>query len=221
MSWDPVWEEIFRARASWGMYPPEELIRFVAAHYYAAAPRGSVAFLEIGCGPGGGPGWYIAREGFDYTGIDGSPTAIAKARARFAGEGLHGRLLEGDLVSLPFPAGSFDCVVDVAALQHNDERSAASIVGEVRRVLKPGGRHFSLTASDRCWGARSGAPIDPTTRSGVSEGPFTKMGAVRFATRDSLRRLYAAFNELEINHSIRSVADGAHEIAHFVVTCAR
>ena len=30
MSWDPVWEHIFTERASWGYYPPEELVRYEA-----------------------------------------------------------------------------------------------------------------------------------------------------------------------------------------------
>ena len=61
MSWDPVWEKIFSERDSWGYYPPEELIRFMAMNYYGAADRAAVRVLELGCGPGGGPSWYISR----------------------------------------------------------------------------------------------------------------------------------------------------------------
>jgi hypothetical protein len=42
---------------SWGKYPPEELVRFFAAHYYEAEPRNAVKVLEIGCGPVAGPSW--------------------------------------------------------------------------------------------------------------------------------------------------------------------
>src|ERR1700722_13214770 len=73
-SWDPVWEQIF-ANQSWGKYPPEELIRFVARNYYRAANRGDIKILEVGCGAGACI-WYMAREGFCATGIDGSPSAI-------------------------------------------------------------------------------------------------------------------------------------------------
>ncbi len=60
-------------------YPTEELIRFVAGNYCNADPRSAVKFLEIACGPGSGASWYIAREGFSLSGIDGSPTAIERA----------------------------------------------------------------------------------------------------------------------------------------------
>lgn len=221
MSWDPIWEQIFRGRDSWGYYPPEELIRFVAARYYKAVPRSSVSFLEIGCGPGAGPSWYLAREGFRYAGIDGSATAVERARARFAREGLDGAFEVGDFAKLPWPSGTFDCVIDVAALQCNDESSTAIILGEVHRVLKAGGRHFSLTAKGGSWGDGTGQRVDATTRREPTAGPYVGMGAIRFASAESLRDLYAAYGELEINYSVRSVADGAHEIGHWVVTCMR
>src|SRR4051812_45766919 len=101
MTGNLVWERIFRDRESWGRYPPEELIRFVAAHYYSVPRRHDISFLEVGCGPGAGPSWYLAREGFRLTGIDGSPTAIDKSRARFANEGLDGTFDLGDLTALP------------------------------------------------------------------------------------------------------------------------
>jgi len=216
-----IWETIFRNRASWGFYPPEELIRFVAARYYGAPQRHAVSFLEIGCGPGAGPSWYLAREGFCYTGIDGSPTAISRAQARFAREGLAGDFVVGELETLPWPDGGFDCVIDIAALQHNNESSAAAIVAEVHRVLKPGGRHFSLTASDRSWGVGTGERIDATTRLDVTEGPYANMGPTRFATRESMNALYANFREVELNYSIRSVEHGTREIANWMVTCLR
>jgi SAM-dependent methyltransferase len=221
VSWNPLWERIFHDRESWGRYPPEELIRFVAAHYYSVPSRKDVSFLEIGCGPGAGPSWYIAREGFRFAGIDGSTTAIEKSRARFASEGLVGVFEVGDLRSLPWPAASFDCVVDVAALQHNDEAAAAVIAGEVHRVLKPSGRHFSLTAKAGCWGDGTGDHVDATARRNVTEGPYVGTGIIRFATRDSLARLYASFRELVIDYSIRSVVNGAREVANWVVAAQR
>jgi SAM-dependent methyltransferase len=133
-SWNSVWETIFRERSSWGRYPPEELIRFVARHYYAEPERRAVRFLEIGCGPGAGPGWYLAREGYSYSGIDGSETAIGKSRRRFEDEGLSGEFVTGTLDALPWPDATFDCVVDVACLQHNCEAAAASGIAEILRV---------------------------------------------------------------------------------------
>lgn len=218
--WDPVWESIFRGREQWGRYPPEELVRFIARHYYAAR-RADVRVLEIGCGPGAGPGWYLAREGFRYAGIDGAPTAIERSKQRFAEEHLQGEFEVGAVEALPWADGTFDCVVDIACLQHNATEPARRMIDEVFRVLKPGGRHFSLTTRPGCWGDGSGVRIDEATYRDLTEGPFAAMGAVRFSTAAQLRVLYSAFTELELEHSIRSVDSERHEIANWIVTCKK
>jgi len=61
-SFDPVWEEVFRAQ-EWGKYPPEHVIRAVARNFYKAPDRKAVKILDIGSGPGANT-WYVAREGF-------------------------------------------------------------------------------------------------------------------------------------------------------------
>ena len=98
---DPAWEQIFRSR-QWGKYPPEHLVRFVAGNFYGAPNRGAVHLLEIGCGPGANV-WFMAREGFTVSAIDGSPTAISLAGERLASEGLTADLRVGDFFSLPWP----------------------------------------------------------------------------------------------------------------------
>ena len=98
--------------------------------------------------------------------------------------------MTGAANALPWAAATFDCVIDIACLQHNSEEAAAAMVGEIHRVLKPGGRHFSLTTRAGCWGDGTGVRVDATSFRDVTEGPFSGMGVVRFATQDSLRRLY-------------------------------
>lgn len=221
MGWDPVWEKIFTERAEWGKYPPEELVRFIAVNYYAVPARKSVKILEIGCGPGGGPSWYIAREGFSFSGIDGSATAIDKARKRFAAEGLQGEFVVGELSKLPWPDETFDCVVDVACLQHNSEESAKGIIREILRVLKHGGKLFSLTCKQGCWGDGSGIRIDETSIKDVQEGPFANMGITRFATKESLEALYSDFRNISLEYSIRSMNGGRKEISNWIVICEK
>ena len=220
MSWDPVWEEIFRSR-KWGRYPPEELVRFIARHYYSVSDRSRVRILELGCGPGGGPSWFLARERFAFSGIDGSATAIEQARARFRAEDLEGEFVVGGLEKLPWADSTFDSAVDVACLQCNGERATAAILDEVLRVLKPGGRHFSITARAGSWGDGTGARIDETTFLSVSEGPFANIGTMRFATRESLEVLYGAFEELAVEYETRSFQDGTRQIGNWIVTCRK
>jgi ubiquinone/menaquinone biosynthesis C-methylase UbiE len=221
MGWDPVWEKIFCQREEWGMYPPLELIRFIAGNYYSVADRSIVRFLELGCGPGAGPSWYIAREGFSYTGIDGSPTAIAKTKQRFAREGLQGEFVSGYFHQLPWAEETFDCVIDVASLQQNQEKETQQALKEVYRVMKTGGRHFSLVSKNGCWGDGTGIRIDSTSFQEVTEGPYGGMGVTRFATKESLEKLYADFKDLQFEYSIRSVNNCAHEISNWIVTCRK
>lgn len=221
MTWDPVWEKIFRERATWGYYPPEELIRFIAKNYYSVPNREDIKILEVGCGPGGGPSWYIAREEFSYYGIDGSQTAIEKAKSRFLKEGLKGEFVKSDLNNLPWPDNTFDCIIDIACLQCNCEADTEILVKEIYRVLKHKGNHFSLTSKSGCWGDGLGTQIDDTSYKNVTEGPFSNMGIIRFATRESLKNIYSKFKNLEFNYSIRSMNNGKNEISNWIFTCEK
>jgi SAM-dependent methyltransferase len=215
-----VWENVYRSR-DWGRYPSEELVRFIARHYYAVPARSSIHILDLGCGPGAGASWFVAREGFSLCGIDGAPTAIAKARARFTTEGLAGDFRVGAIDALPWPDGFFDAVLDNVCLACNGELQTAAAVGEIHRVLTPGGRHFSMTPRAGCWGDACGERIDDTTLRNVAEGPFAGYGNTRFATLESLQILYSAFHELEIEYSTRSAMCRTKEISHWIVTCRK
>lgn len=221
MSWDPVWESVFKERTSWGEYPPEELVRFIATNYYQAPNRSDVKILEIGCGPGAGPAWYIAREGFSYFGVDGSETAIRKATQRFSGEHLSGEFFREDFTRLPWNAGTFDCVIDIASLQCNSDDDTQIILGEVHRVLKDRGRHFSLTARNGSWGDGTGTRIGATSYANISEGPYQGMGTIRFATQESLLSMYSRFRNMALEYSVRSVDFRQHEISNWIVTCQK
>jgi SAM-dependent methyltransferase len=87
--------------------------------------------LDLGCGTG-----WMAEHFSRYTGLDGSPEAVAAA----AGKGRNVRL--HDLTErLPFDDASFDGVVLKDVLEHVPDPVA--VVNEVHRVLRPGGRVFA------------------------------------------------------------------------------
>lgn len=219
-SWDPVWEDIFKTR-SWGRYPPEELVRFIAIHFYRAVPRNEIRILDLGCGTGA-CSWFMAREGFSVTGIDGSATAISKAQERFSEERLSADFRIGDFSEpLPWPEGTFHAVIDNEALSCNTPDKSKKIVGEVYRILKPGGFLFSMTFKHGCWGDGLGNRIGPHTYDQIRTGIGQGLGTIRFSSENDVRELYDIFPEINLEYSIRSTDNMAHRISQWVVTCKK
>lgn len=98
--------------------------------------------LEVGSGRGGGAS-YLARyhRPARYVGADFSPTAVALAQRRHAGVA-NLAFTVGDAERLPFPAASFDAVVNVESSHCYGD--VGRFFAEVARVLRPGG-HFLYT----------------------------------------------------------------------------
>ena len=93
----------------------------------------------MGSGPGGGAS-YISRylQPRSMTGMDFSQQAVDLCNRHQLKPGL--AFVCGDAQSMPFPATSFDAVVNIES-SHCYE-SMDTFLSEVRRVLRPGGRFF-------------------------------------------------------------------------------
>lgn len=100
--------------------------------------------LEIGCGRGVAllP---LARllEPVRLAGLDIEPRFLAEARARLDRAGIEAELVPGDARALPFPASSFDVVIDFGTCYHIAR--ARDALREVARVLAPGGQFIHET----------------------------------------------------------------------------
>ncbi len=107
--------------------------------------RGRV--LEVAIGTGRNLSRYPAD--VTITGIELSPAMLAIARQRAAGLGRDVDLREGDAEHLPFDDASFDTVV--CALSLCTIPSPVAAVGEMRRVLGPGGRLLLLDHIGSTW----------------------------------------------------------------------
>lgn len=118
--------------------------------------------LDLGCGEGR-LSRDLKRLGHDVTGVDASPAMVAAARE--ADPAIE--VLRADAAALPFPDGSFDCVLAFMSLQDVDDFQGA--IREAARALEPGGR-FCL------------AIVHPLNSAGVFDGteansPFTIAGS--------------------------------------------
>lgn len=101
----------------------------------------SGTILDVGCGSGQTLTWFNQRFGSWRTlGCDISPEAVTAA----AGAGFE--ITQASALALPYPAGVADVVVSLDVLQHVPLGGGdMTALGEMRRVLKPGGWLFIRT----------------------------------------------------------------------------
>lgn len=148
--------------------------------------------LEVAVGTGLNLPFYAPN--IDLTAVDLSPRMLAVARKRAAEIGLAADLREGTAEALDFPDNSFDTVICTLALCSIPDDKAA--VGEMIRVLRPGGR---LVLADHV--ASSVWPIRQLQHA-------VELWSVRSAgehfTRRPIRQLYAA--GVRISHQERFLA---------------
>ena len=90
------------------------------------------------------------------TGVDFSPSALARSRAKLRRAGGKAELSLMDAAALRFPDRCFDRVLCMHVLDFVDEVDA--VVREIVRVLRPGGR-FALTLPTRPEGSAMGAAL--------------------------------------------------------------
>ncbi len=96
------------------------------------------AVLEVAPGPGF-LSVEVARTGkYHVAGVEISKTFVEIERANAQAAGVHVDFRQGDAADLPFDDASFDFVVCTAAFK-NFTRPARAL-GEMHRVLKPGGQ---------------------------------------------------------------------------------
>jgi len=97
-------------------------------------------YLDVGVGGSGATVIEVARLGVDATGCDLSVSGVVHAARLASAERLDGRaqFVACAAESLPFANAAFGAASAVAVLEHLDEDAAA--VGELARVVRPGGR---------------------------------------------------------------------------------
>lgn len=193
-SWNPVWDDVFSSQ-EWGKYPSENLIQFVARNFYKKV-RKEIRILEVGCGTGANL-WYIAREGFNAYGVDGSNVAIDIAKKRMKDETLSANLQVGDIVSLPFEDDFFDAVIDNECIYCNNLDNSHKILAEIARVMKTDAKLYSRTFSDEMFIGENPKQEGEMEYSDIKAGPLSGKGFVRLSSQDSINDLYGKHLSIE------------------------
>jgi SAM-dependent methyltransferase len=103
--------------------------------------------LELGAGTGTDAVW-LAKQGFDVTAIDVSPTAVEKARKKATEYGAHIRFITGDILKYDSSSDRFDFAFDRGCFHSFDLPWERARVAEIIWThLNPGGYWFSIMGS--------------------------------------------------------------------------
>jgi ubiquinone/menaquinone biosynthesis C-methylase UbiE len=111
-----------------------------------AGIRPGERILDVGCGPGRlaiVAGIVAGPEG-KTCGIDPAAEMVELARRNAARAGVRVRFEVGVIEALPYPDNHFDVVLNSLMLHHLPDQLKRRGLGEVRRVLKPGGRMVAV-----------------------------------------------------------------------------
>jgi len=94
--------------------------------------------LDLGCGSG----WlsiYLARAGFEVTGLDISRHAIRLSKEWAEKEDLDIHFEVGDIADLHYPESAFDAIVGNSIFEHFPYEMTTLTLKRLRKVLVPGG----------------------------------------------------------------------------------
>lgn len=105
-------------------------------------PLAEGSVFEIGCGGGLNQPFYDPARVTSFCGIDPHGKLLDGARAQAARKGWAVDLRQGVGEAIPFADGSFDTVVCTYTLCSVADQ--AQVLGELRRILKPGGQLLFL-----------------------------------------------------------------------------
>jgi ubiquinone/menaquinone biosynthesis C-methylase UbiE len=119
------------------------------------AAFGQGRLLEIAAGTG----WWtqhLARRAA-VTAIDYAPAMLAQLHARLRAQGLHAQRVRADAYHLPLAPAAFECCFFGFWLSHVPYARLPELLGELRRVVRPGGQVMVVDS----------APSEPGQAAGV------------------------------------------------------
>jgi SAM-dependent methyltransferase len=144
-------DEYYEGTPPWDIGRPQPALAALAE---AGAITGRV--LDVGCGTGE-HALLAAGLGLDATGVDASPTAIARAGEKARKRGLDARFVVADALDLGPLAEQFDTVIDSGLFHVFEDDDRVRYVESLATVVRPGGRYFMVCFSEHQpgdWGPR-------------------------------------------------------------------
>ncbi len=149
------------------VYPSEHVVRFLSKH------RGSLPLSLLDIGAGSGRHVRLAWEmGFAARGVDLVPTSP--------------EIKQGSMTELPFRDGVFDLALAYGVFYYGTRADHEKAIGEMWRVLKPGGHGFVCVRSYYDWRADGS----------IQEGEPEYGMEISFVDWNEIEGLYQQFTEV-------------------------
>jgi 2-polyprenyl-3-methyl-5-hydroxy-6-metoxy-1,4-benzoquinol methylase len=179
---DKVYKDIPLERIPWNYdTPPDPLIELIASGKIRQCKT-----IDIGCGTGN-YAIYFAKEGYEVTGIDISPSAISIAKKKASERKVECNFLVGDIINdFEKVNTGFDFAYDWEVLHHIFPDERQNYIENVSKILKKGGKYLSVCFSEK-------------DLSFGGQGKFreTSLGTVLyFSSEEELENLFNEFFEI-------------------------
>lgn len=200
------WDERFRKNGLiWGLKPSDGAVK---AYEFLNEVQDVKKILDIGCGYGRDVN-YFHSQGYDIVGIDFSGEAVKLGKELFPGI----QLYKGEIISLPYPSGSFDAVFGYFTLHLLNKEDRQRLLTESRRILVKGGYVIQIVASAK----------DPDYGNGEefeTDSFKNKRGVIKhFYTPNDLRMEFRGFKIIKVEElKVEHTHDTPHNhYSHFIV----
>ena len=186
--WEMAYQHGSQDQSLW----KEQPIEFLPGKVPTLKSLGVRSILDAVCGDARNL-LFLAQQGFNGTGLDISPSGLAKANRKLRGANIPACLVDGDLVELPapFPEGLFDAVACLDVFGQIPD--TGRMVTGFRKVLADGG--FLLV--------NFYTPDDQTFGEGIEIAPNTfeyKDTLFKFFTETTVPKILLGFEIIDIDH---------------------
>ena len=152
MDLDKIYRETPLDKIPWNYEtPPDSLIELINSEKIKPCKS-----IDLGCGTGN-YAIYFATKGFNFTGIDRSPSAISIAKKKAKEKGVECNFLVADITSnIKDFKINFDFAYDWELLHHIFPEKRQQYVENVYKILNPEGKYLSVSFSEKdpCFGGQ-------------------------------------------------------------------
>ena len=133
--------ELYKENAPWDIGRPQKM-------FAQAAPEITGSVLDVGCGTGE-HALFFAQKGNEVTGIDFLEYPIETAKKKSADRNIKATFLVQDALKLSQLNKQFDNIIDSGLFHGFSNEQRPQYVASLASVLKPGGKLFLMSFSDK------------------------------------------------------------------------